>query len=478
MFDRLGRRDDETPFIVEYFNSIGVEVWSTVEGKQEFSSHVDKLINYIRFWQANGESQKTSIRVDTKHKQMIKEGLYRGGAVPFGYKLVGTGEYGKKGNELHKLAINEEEAKVVRKIFELIYHEGYGTHRIAQYLNDNNIPTRNGKKWGSTTINNIIRNPIYNGYLSYGKTSQKSGAVHRRSKDEWLLSNQISELKIIPDEMWEKVHEIRKSRSPFAVKNPEKEVLLVRPPSYGTLLFTGYIYCGYCGSSLSTTYHCKEWKRKDGTVRRTIIGKYRCNGKLLNKTKCKGQTTYGQKKIEGLVLKQVYKYLDNLEKVDFSHEIEKYKRELLREKEEEINKLQKANEENYKDLDLLNNEILKSLKGQSNFSPDRLSKLIEEKEKEIKDIDSKIEQLQKELQSKQLEVNDMIELKNTIPVWKEVFEKASISKKKMMLSQIIDKIVVYRDKIDVHVKIHLNQFINTSRIDIFGDVNKTMLGEH
>ena len=51
MFDRLGRRDDETPFIVEWFVKNGVEVWSAMEGQQRFDNHVDKLMNYIRYWQ-------------------------------------------------------------------------------------------------------------------------------------------------------------------------------------------------------------------------------------------------------------------------------------------------------------------------------------------------------------------------------------------------------------------------------------------
>ena len=63
MFDRIGRIDDETPFVVEWFIKHGIEVWSVNEGEQRMDSHVDKLMNYIRFWQANGESQKTSARV-------------------------------------------------------------------------------------------------------------------------------------------------------------------------------------------------------------------------------------------------------------------------------------------------------------------------------------------------------------------------------------------------------------------------------
>ena len=49
MYDRIGRKDDETPFVVKWLVEQGIEVWSTVEGQQKFESHVDDLLNYIRF---------------------------------------------------------------------------------------------------------------------------------------------------------------------------------------------------------------------------------------------------------------------------------------------------------------------------------------------------------------------------------------------------------------------------------------------
>ena len=85
MFDRLGRRDDETPFIVEWFTKQGIEVWSVNEGQQRFDTHVDKLMNYIRYWQASGESLKTSVRTRTRLEQLTGEGHYTGGTVPYGY---------------------------------------------------------------------------------------------------------------------------------------------------------------------------------------------------------------------------------------------------------------------------------------------------------------------------------------------------------------------------------------------------------
>lgn len=48
------------PFVVEWFVKQNIEVWSAMEGQQRFDSHVDKLLNYIRYWQASGESIKTS----------------------------------------------------------------------------------------------------------------------------------------------------------------------------------------------------------------------------------------------------------------------------------------------------------------------------------------------------------------------------------------------------------------------------------
>lgn len=117
MFDRIGRIDDETPFVVEWFVKHGIEVWSVREGEQRFDNHVDKLTNYIRFWQASGESEKTSMRIKTRMHQLTLDGRYTGGPVPFGYKLVGTGNKNRKGYEINRLQIEEGEAEIVRMVF-------------------------------------------------------------------------------------------------------------------------------------------------------------------------------------------------------------------------------------------------------------------------------------------------------------------------------------------------------------------------
>ena len=137
MFDRLGRKEDETPFIVQWFANHGIEVWSVMEGQQRFETHVDKLMNYIRFCRAEGESEKTSQRVKTRHGQITQEGHFRGGTVQFGYRLEHQGRVNRKGTPLGELVIDEQEAAIIRTIFDRYINYGYGTFRICNYLADN-----------------------------------------------------------------------------------------------------------------------------------------------------------------------------------------------------------------------------------------------------------------------------------------------------------------------------------------------------
>ena len=145
MFDRLGRKSDETPFVVEWFCKKGIKVWSVNEGEQRFESHTDRLTNYIRFWQADGESQKTSIRTKTALGQMVQEGRFRGGKAPFGYRLEKSGILNKRKHEVNKLVIDEKEAEVIRTMFDLCVSSGFGRWRMANFLNDHGIKTGKAK---------------------------------------------------------------------------------------------------------------------------------------------------------------------------------------------------------------------------------------------------------------------------------------------------------------------------------------------
>ena len=170
IFDRLGRREDETPFVVEWFVRNGIEVWSTVEGQQRFDNHVDKLMNYIRYWQASGESIKTSIRTKTRLGQIVQEGRFRGGTVPYGYRLEKQGRMNKKNHEVNEILVDENEAVVVRLIYEKYVNEGFGAQRLNRYLYAQGFRNRKGVNFTNTTIIKMLKNIMYVGILRSGET--------------------------------------------------------------------------------------------------------------------------------------------------------------------------------------------------------------------------------------------------------------------------------------------------------------------
>ena len=144
MFDRLGRRDDEMPFVVKWFVKNGIEVWSVIEGEQRFEDHIDKLLNYIRFWQSSGESLKTSIRTKARMDQLFQEYGYVGGTAPYGYRLHHLRRVNKRGYELYDLAIDSAASLVVKKIYHLYCIEQKGTHRISVQLSSAGHRTKRG----------------------------------------------------------------------------------------------------------------------------------------------------------------------------------------------------------------------------------------------------------------------------------------------------------------------------------------------
>lgn len=448
MFDRLGRRDDETPFIVEWFINQGIEMWSVVEGQQKIEQHTDRLINYLRFWQSSGESRKTSERVNEKHRQMVEDGIFRGGGIPYGYKTVESGQLNKRKKPLLKMVINEEEAEVVRLIYKLVLEEGYGQLRIARYLNEEGIPTKNGKTWGAPTINNILKNPIYKGVMKY---EQGENSVYSKT---------IPELQIIDEDTWERVQKIRENRNPKN-KNRDENVPM---STKGKLLFIGMARCGECGSRLTSTYYANKYRSK--TTGEVVVysygASYRCSGKLQGKTICNGQATFSANKVEKIVLKQLEGYLDRLEKVDLTSEINKLRSKNMSRDEQRLKEIQKKLDALYEELTALNNEVPKAIMGKSAFSPELLNNLIEEKEKEIRKTNEEYDETYEQLKAKQLRESELVVLQKYIPHWKEVFNQASIEKKKMMLSYIIDEIYVSRDEVNIKLKIDIQSFLNST----------------
>ncbi|WP_165972236.1 recombinase family protein [Paenibacillus piri] len=454
MFDRLGRIDSETPFVLEWFVQQGIEMWSVKEGQQKIEGQMDKLMNYLRFWTANTESVNTTHRVKNSHDQMVKEGVYRGGTVPYGYKIVESGEISNRGRLLHKVVIDPNAAEIVKMMYDLVDQEGYGQYRISKLLNEKGLKTNRGKPWSSPSVSVILRNPLYKGLM----------AINRGSSAEVYSEKPNPELIIIDEEKWNRVQAIREGRNPENRKKENKVTVLMSTKS--TLLLIGMSRCGCCGNVLSPTWNKKDHKLKDGTIQSYRYPKYRCSGKGAQKAiTCTGQTTYAQKKLEGIVLAEVYRYLDHLECVDIDEQLKKLKSEKVSDEEIVLKNLKKQLAKSTQELTALDDELMKVVMGKSPFSREKISTIMSDKESEVNDLKSKVDELEQELNSRNVKRTELEVLQKRIPIWRDVFRRSSIAKQKMMLNTLVDQVDVFRNKVVIKYNLRIGSFIAAMGID-------------
>lgn len=147
-----------------------------------------------------------------------------------------------------KLKINEEQAKILKLMFELLVNEQKGPSEIADTLNSSGIPSPRLKLWNRVTVGRILRNPSYMGILyirrydtrecslnKYRKQGEKQ-KVRERPMDDWIP---VEIPKLMDNETWHLAQDIINNR-----KSIKK--------SYGkeTFLLANLLRCENCGKEM------------------------------------------------------------------------------------------------------------------------------------------------------------------------------------------------------------------------------------
>ena len=438
MFDRIGRIADETPFVVEWFVKQGIEVWSTQEGQQRFDSHTDKLTNYIRFWQADGESEKTSIRTRTALGQLVEAGGFKGGLAPYGYDLVKSGRFNKRKHELYELVVNEAEAAVVRTIFEKYVHEGYGAQRIATYLNRQGYRARTGKMWHHATIRGIVCNLTYTGILRCGESR----------------SQELPHLQIIEPELFEAAQRIRTARAGSAVQ--ERHVPM---NTRGKSLLSGNVYYGHCGARLALTTNGKSYPCKEDPHRVVKRVRYICYGKTRKQTDCNGQTGYTAHILDGIIDKLVRRIFERMKAIPKSDIVNLRYQEKMEERKCLLQSVRADYTKAAHELDMLKAEVIKALRGESSFPKDLLGTMVTEAETKCRELQESMEAAQTAYDEGKTVLASLNAQYDEIISWSELYDTASIEAKKMIVSSLIRRIDVYRGyKLHIEFTIDFEQF--------------------
>ena len=432
MFDRLGRRDDETPFIVEWFTKQGIEVWSVNEGQQRFDTHVDKLMNYIRYWQASGESLKTSVRTRTRLEQLTGEGHYTGGTVAFGYKRVRLGRVNKKSQEVCDLVIDEAEAEIVRLIFHKYVYEGYGAQKLSHYLYEQGVVGRNSKNIPNTSIVRMIKNKGYTGYLING-----------------AVETECPQLRIIEPELFEQAQELRQART------CERGGTSLGTSSKA--LLTGLVYCGHCGNRLSLTSSGRTHTYADGHTVKEVRPRYSCFYKIRHPGDCDGQSGYGVSKLDSIVEEVVRQIFAQFREVSRKKLLESVKTNDAARIQKKIKKIQKDLEAKQKELDDLKAETILVIRGVSALDKELLGTLVAEAREALETLEKQLVQAQEEYEEATKTAKRSNYICNELFTWADVYDTANHDERRAILQQFIKEIRVRKD---YEISITLNASFN------------------
>lgn len=235
-------------------------------------------------------------REDNVHKirrgmsGLVRNGLSAGGKI-----------YGYEPDRLNKgkLLIKEDEAEIVRRIFEE-YVAGRSPRNIAHDLNRDKVPAPRGYRWAASTLNGqadrgagILRNSIYVGRPTWNKVRMlKNPETGRRISrtnpaSEWQTAS-LPELRLVPDPLWEQVQ----------LKLHARAIIMPAYSRQPKRLLSGLLACGACGSGIAVS-----GTDKSGKVR------VKCSGHT-NSRSCPNPRSYYLEKIETMFLDSLAAQLD------------------------------------------------------------------------------------------------------------------------------------------------------------------------
>ena len=225
--------------------SYGVCVWfqndniNTIDDDSEFRLTIMAGV-------AQDEIRKLSSRVRFGHAQAIKNGVVLGNSLIYGYD--------KKDG---RLTINNDEAEMIRLIFEKYATGTWSTPKIEKLLYEKGYRNHKGGKIDRGVIKNIIRNPKYKGYYAGGKVKIVDMFTKKQEflpESEWNMykDDGTSVPAIVSEDLWERANFIYKKRG---------DEIKTRRSSFKTNnLFTGKIFCANDGKPYWMKQHYTRGK--------------------------------------------------------------------------------------------------------------------------------------------------------------------------------------------------------------------------
>lgn len=438
---RLGRSNFECSYFLDYYflekniRYIAIQEQIDTGNGENTNNEYAALNNFIN------EKYSRDLSKNIKRVYRIKQqsGEYMGGIPVFGYK--------KDPNDKHKLIVDQNAAKIVKKIFDK-YLELQSQSGVMKYLTESKIPipevykgTRRGIKvkypyeWNYHTVRNILRNQMYIGDMIQNvhvKKSFREKKIIKNSKEDWIVVKGTHE-PIIDKITFDRVQNLLDAN----YRQPT--------PKYQRI-FKGLMFCHECGHLIGVGN-----QKKDRPIERQYVYTY-CNYYRKNSAynKCTPHTmNYNNLEDQLLsIIKNICtKYISSIDYDDLIKNRKKNLKTYTIDLEKKIETLQIS----LKSIDLKTEKLYMD-RLDDIITSNTYKKMTNKFEEQKKNIKNEIKQLNKNIIAYKRN-NKLKELFKTQTIVKKYLKERKEQPRELIL-KIVDKIEIHQDKtVDLYFKL-------------------------
>lgn len=454
---RFGRNAADVLTSLQKMQDFGVNL-ICVEDGIDSSKDSGKLM--ISVLSAVAEIERENILVQTMEgrRQKAREGKWNGGFAPYGYKLV-DGE----------LEIAEDEAEIIRLIFDKYINTTMGVNGIAAWLNQQGYQKKKRQNntlnaFAASFIKGVLDNPVYCGKLAYGRRKNekipgKRNAYHIVKQDSYMLYDGIHEA-IVSEEIWNTAHD-RRLRT--GVKR-EKTYSLEHEH-----LLSGILCCPICGAGMYGNVNRK--KKKDGSRYKDYFY-YTCkHRRSVDGHVCTYKKQWGEDKVNAAVAEVIKKLVQNpkfeaairqkintrIDTGELEQEIENLRKQLrqvlgaknkLAQQMDSLDVTDRYYDRKYQDMQ------------------DRLDHFYDQ----IDEIEDSIAQVEVRIQNIRQQKLGSDNVYQYLLYFDKLYDKFTDAEKKEFLSSFVERVDIYEDELPDgrflrHIKFKFPVFYNGQEID-------------
>jgi site-specific DNA recombinase len=266
--DRIAREVEYQRIIVGELLKHGKQI--TINGKDYEQNPENRLTLTMLGAFAEFERAKITERMTRARLHKLRKGqMSSNGHRTYGYDYIK-----RMDGAPATLAINEEQAGVVRSIFEMFASGNFGLVTIVRHLESNRIPTCNGKtRRDNGRIKTMLQNETYAGTRHFNRMTRVKkgdregkklirGQWVYRDPSEWIA---VKVPAIVTRELFDQVQARLRTH----------QMRYCKPATH--YLLSGLVQCGVCGGKCSSTRGYRSVKRPSGKVSVYHFSAYRCN---------------------------------------------------------------------------------------------------------------------------------------------------------------------------------------------------------